>query len=445
MPSISRRRLLTGGAVLGSIATLGYGAFAPANALPDGVARTRAELRPIPEVRARPTVTAAHVEAAIADVESTIERAAKTWDRVDDHDAESDDLPGLADPARSIDSARDYLDDARSNDGWRALFDARRAAQFAGEAIGGARLALGEADGETLAANAREILDAVAAERDRVTYVVADPASGLAQLYFVEKSLQSARLNAYRGGVYTGQQEPTTEYSDHDVVRTWGSHMLARRTLADARRLYDDHQNRIGEETAADDDDRRDLGEHVVAVDEQLRAEARERAFTVDEFDERHEANEALPEGPYRTYRWQTMYYVQNGDVQRADGLWVGLPLYRAVHNAEFVIAARAFESLRADEPLSPDDDAVSGARLDDVKTDALALLDEHRDDAADDRMLERLLEEGRRLVWAGDNDLEHDGDVDHPRARALADYALGREYLRSLPEVREMLASPSR
>jgi|GEM_PF-1180765 hypothetical protein len=436
MPSISRRRLLAGGSVLGAVVASGYGALAPASALPDGLAKMRATLRPVPEVRARPTITDGHVEDAITDVESTIARAETTWDAVENPDAAVESLPGLADPPKDIGYAKDRLQDARSNSGWSALFDCELAAKRAGEAIGGARLALDDVDGETMAENASEILDGVDAARDRVAYQVADPSVGLAELFFVEKQLVSARLNAHRGGVYTGQREPSAEYDDNQMIRTWGSHLAARRSLADARRLYDDYRERTAGE-------RRDLDEHVRTVEAAIRADAIESTFSSDEFDERTAEIEALPEGPYRTFRYQTMFYVQNADVQRPGWLGAELPLYRAVKNARVLLGARALAAIREDEPLSAGADRVPGTLLDRTKNEALATLESQKRETDDRPLLELLLEEGRRLVWAGDAQFDGDADVDHPRARALARYALGNEYLRELPDVLATLESP--
>jgi hypothetical protein len=438
MPSLTRRRILAGTAGLAAAASLGLGAFAPASALPDGIAKTRATLRPVPDVRARPIVTDAHITDAITDLESTIERAETTWNDVDDPEKAVEDLPGLADPDRSLESASDYLENARNHSDAEALFDVRIGAKYAGEALGGARLALGRADGETLAANAREILDGVESARDRVAYAVANPSVGFAQLYFVEKKLVSARLNAYQGGVYTGQREPTTAYSDRDIVRTWGSHMEARRTLADATRLYDDHRER----TAGD---RVDHTEHVRTAEARLREAAKQRAISYEAFEDARADIEALPEGPYRTFRSETAYPARFNDLQRPDGLGTELPLYRAVKNARFLLTARAAATLREDEPISPDIDRVPGSLLDRTKTRALADLDDHRSETDDRPLLELVLEEGRRLVWAGDQDLEDSAGVNHPRARALADYALGREYLRELPDVLATLEEPDR
>ena len=73
----------------------------------------------------------------------------------------------------------------------------------------------------------------------------------------------------------------------------------------------------------------------------------------------------------------------------------------------------------------------------------ALATLESQKRETDDRPLLELLLEEGRRLVWAGDAQFDGDADVDHPRARALARYALGNEYLRELPDVLATLESP--
>lgn len=429
MPSISRRRLLAGGAAVGAAGGLG---LLPAKYLPASVAQARLSFRPVPDVSARPPVTDDHEGAARDALQSLVERAEQEWSRVEDQDAAIEALPGLANPERSIDSARDYLDDIPGESGWEVLFSARIGAQYAGEAIGGTRLALGEASGEFLAEQAREIQANVADERERVTYEVTDPATDLARLYWVERWLHSAQLNTYRTGVYTGQDEPTAEYDDHELVRTWGSHMQARRSRADAARLYDDYRDGAAGEW-------RDLTDHVEAVEAELRAEARERSFTTDEFDHRSAEIESLPESPLRTYRWQTMFYVQNSNVEFVDDLSAGLPLYRAVGNAEVILRAQAL----ADVPDQPFEDSVPVSLLARTKRDGLALLRDHLDAVPEQSIRGLLLREGRRLLWAGDTQLDN-GDVDHPRARAYARYRLGVGYLRHVGEMAARLEQPA-
>lgn len=430
MPSISRRRLLAGGAAVGVAGGLG---LLPAKYLPASVAQARLSVRPVPEVSARPPVTDGHEASAHEALQSLVDRAESEWSRVEDQQAAVERLPGLANPERSIDSARDYLDDIPGESGWEVLFSSRIGAQFAGEAIGGTRLAVDEASGESLAEQAREIQANVADERERVTYEVTDPATDLARLYWVEKWLHSAQLNSYRTGVYVGQDEPTVEYDDHEFVRTWGSHMQARRSLADAARLYDDYRDGA-------DGEWRDLTDHVETVESELWTEARERSFTTDEFEERSAAIESLPEGPLRTYRWQAMFYVQNANVEFVDDLSTGLPLYRAVGNAETVLRARAL----ADAPDDPFEDSVPVSLLARTKRDGLALLRDHLDAVPEQSVRGLLLREGRRLLWAGDTQLDNGGEVDHPRARAYARYRLGVGYLRHVDEVAARLDRPA-
>lgn len=434
MPSIGRRDLLVGSAALAGVAG---GVLVPAEYLPDGVAFWRMRLRPVPEVSPRPPVGDGHVSAARDDLRSLVERAERVWGRVENPAAATGSLPGLVDPERAIGTARDHLDDAGTGPNLDALFAVRRGTRFAGEALGGARLALGEASGEHLARQAHDILRAVAAERDRVRPAVADPSAGLARLYWVERWLLFARLNSYRDGTYAGQDHPTTEYSDRDVVRTWGSHMQARRYRADAARLYDAYR----EATAGE---RRDLTAHVSRVDERLFAEARERTFAPDEAERRRTAVESLPEGPYRAFRAFVTAYLRNADVHSPERLSAGLPVYRAVENAETVLRGRAAEAARADDRLRGVD-RVPAAALDATKRAGLSLLRERLDAAAERPTLKLLLREGRRLLWAGGTEFDRDGAVavDHPRARAYAKYRLAVEYLRTADRVAARIDRP--
>lgn len=434
MPSIGRRELLAGSAALAG-GTVAGGALVPAAYLPDGVAIWRMRLRSVPSVDPEPPVDDGLVSAARDGLRSLVDRAENTWSRVEDQAAATEALPGLADPERAIQTARDYLADAESDPPVDALFAVRRGATFAGEAIGGARLALGEASGDHLAAQARDVLSAVAAERDRVRAAVADPSAGLARLYWVETWLRHARLNAYRDGTYAGQDEPTTEYTDRDVISTWGSHMAARRYRADAARLYDAYR-------AATAGERRDLTDHVARVDGRLLDEARERTYTRREAERRRAAVRDLPDGPYRAFRAFVDSYLRNADVHSPSGLSTGLPVYRAVGNAATVLRACAAAAVRADDRLR-DADRVPVSALAAARGAGLSLLDDRLAAAAERPTLELLLRESRRLLWAGDVEFDRHGDVEHPRARAYAKYRLAVEYLRPVDEVAARVDRP--
>jgi hypothetical protein len=432
MPSISRRKLLAGGAALGGGAA-GV-TLLPASLLPDAVATWRTAYRTVPEVSARPPVTDDHEAAAREALRSTIDRAERDWRRAEGE--ETDDLPELVDPERSLRSARSHLDDAESDSGWDALFAARMGSQFAGKAIGGARLLLGEASGETLAEQAREIQGAVADERDRLAYEAPDPSVGVARLYFVEKWLRIALLDSHRNGVYAGQDRPTTEYDDHDVVRTWGSHLQARRGRADAARLYDDYRRGA-------DGGWRDLTDHVSRADERLLAAARDRTIEYEEYERRIDETGSLPEGPYRTYRQELARYRYHAEVRTPGGLSTGLPVYRAVENAGAVLRGLAAEDAGPNDALSADDDRVPAGALDRTKREGVSLLRDRLDAAADRPTLKLLLREPRRLLRAGDSRLDDSGDLDHPRARAYARYRLAVGHRRRGEAVARVLDRP--
>lgn len=431
MPSISRRRFLAAGGV-GAAGLVGGGALLPVSYLPDSLAVRRIQYDDVPEFDPRPPVTESHEAASVDDFRALVDRAEAVWKRAEQ--LGPDTWEDTISPETSLRGARGHLESAEENLGWDALFSARYGTQFAGNAIGASRYALGEASGEQMADRARDIQSAVEAERDRIAHEFDDLSTGFARLWWVEKWLLHARLNAYRNGTYTGQREPTTEYERHDFEETWGAQMTARQFRRDATRLYDDYRDGL--------DDPRDYTDHVEAVDERLYDEAVERSFTRDEFERRHETIEALPEGPYKAFRWAMMYYLQTADVRSPDRLEAGLPAYRAVRNAEVVLQGRAFEAVRNDERISAGDDSVSLSTLDRTKREGLALLDERTDATADRPVYELLVREGRRLLWTGNSRLGD--DVEYPRARALKSFHLGVEYLRHVDDVASILDRPS-
>jgi hypothetical protein len=427
-PSISRRRLIAGGGALAGAAA-GGAWFAPVSYLPDTVAVARTRVRSVPQLNPRPPVTDDHVQQAASGLSETIDRAVETWERVESQDGATTDLPNFADPERSIDSARGYLENVRNSDGWEALFDGWQGADFAGRAIGGSLLALEETSGEQLAENAREIQSTITETRERVAYEVADPLVGLARLYWVEKWLAIAGLDSYRGGVYAGQDEPTTEYDDHTIVETWGSHVSARRRRADAALLYEDY--RAAQEPTTD------VSETVEAAVETFEGTAQRLSLSAAERDRWREQTESMEEGPALTFRAAVHRYARNIDVRLDQGPWAGLTLYRAVKNARAILEGRAGRAVRDRSPVDSDTDRIDATRLGRAKERGLALLRQRRQDADGHPLVALLAEEGRRLLWAGDEELRSDPDDDRPhkRARAFARYLLAVEYLQRVPD----------
>lgn len=436
MPSISRRSLIASSVAVGG--TIGVGGLLPASLLPDTLAMWRTLLRTIPSHTAQPSVTNSHVVAARKDLQASINRAQQTWDRVSDKERARSNLPAFGDPDRNIASARDYLTNAEQATGWDAIVDIRLGVMHAGRAIGGARLALDKATGEHLASQTRKIQQAIANTHQRITYTVGDPQVDLARLYWVERWLGRAKLNSYRNGTFVGQDKPITKYDPEDIINTWGTHLQARRQRADAARHYEEFHSTLDER----DIPGRDLTAHVRDVDDQILTNARERMLSPEESERRQETISALPAGPYRAIRSIALSYIQNTNPATPNGLYAGLPLYRAIRNAESLLKGRAFEALESDIPLDADADRVPAALLDRTKARGLTLLRERLRAAVDRPLLSVLIEEGRRLIQAGDNELGRDS-VDNPRARAYTNYRLAVEYLDDVETITARIDRP--
>ncbi|MFC7199749.1 hypothetical protein [Halospeciosus flavus] len=399
----------------------------------------RTLLRTIPSHTANPSVTDSHVVAARKDLQASIDRAQQTWDRVSDKETASSNLPAFGDPGRNITSAQDYLTNAERATGWDAIVDIRLGMMHAGRAIGGARLALDKATGEQLADQAREIQQAIANTRQRITYTVGDPQVDLARLYWVERWLGRAKLNSYRNGTFVGQDTPITKYDPEDTINTWGTHLQARRQRADAARHYKELRATLDERSIPG----RDLTAHVRDVDDQILADTRDRMLSPQESERSQETIRALPAGPHRTIRSIVLSYIQNTNLATPNGLYAGLPLYRTVRNAESLLKGRAFDALENDIPLDADADRVPAAILDRTKARGLTLLRERIRTAVDRPLLSLLIEEGHRLIQSGDTELGRDS-VDNPRARAYTNYRLAVEYLDDVETITAQIDQPS-
>lgn len=424
---VSRRQLLTGGAALGA-GLVGGVAVAPAKWLPGPVARERTELRPIPELSVHPPVTTAHADAARADLRDAIAQAETAVENAPD-DA---DPPGIIDPRSSLESAREYAKDTEGEATWETLGEVRRGMESAGWAIGAARVMSGDASGEALAARARDIQSRIESIRDGTTYEVGDPSAGLARLYWVEKLLALGYLDSYRNGTYMGQDEPSTEYDSHDIVSTWASHLMARRYAGDAAHLRDDYRAGLT--------DTRSLRDVVENAEAGLRAAALECTPDAEEFDRVHAELDEMDPGPYRTFRGQVFYARQNADVRDPEGPWKGVALYRAVENAETVLTCRGCAYARENAALDPGGE-VTATMLATAKREGLRLLTRHK--RTDRPLLTVLIREPRRLLWAGDSELERSRETDHPKARAYGKYLRAIGYLRAVTDVTARLDRP--
>ncbi|MEA5406892.1 hypothetical protein VB773_04380 [Haloarculaceae archaeon H-GB2-1] len=362
-PELSRRRLLTGGTVAAA-GLLGGATFLPSGFLPDGVAVARTWYRPIPDIEWRPPVTATHAEASRNLLRDTVTRAEHDLDAVGSVD---DSATGVA-PERALDEARDHLGDAAGTADWETLRDVRNGLDAAGRAIGGVRLAAGTASGEHLATQARTIQEELARASDRISYRVADPSRGLARLYWAERWLSLGLLHTYRNGTYAGQEEPTTEYDDYSLISTWGSHMQARGYALDAKHLAADYRDSVG--------DAADRTDHVEAVAASLQDGARTAKPGLEAQDRREETLRAIPDGTRRTFEWQQFRAKIAANVFFDRGPWAGVPLYRAVTNAEALLVCRGADAALARSDLGRGDE-VTPSMLDQAKRTALRLLDE--------------------------------------------------------------------
>ncbi|WP_458208168.1 transcriptional initiation protein Tat [Haladaptatus sp. NG-SE-30] len=348
--SLTRRTLLAGTGVTLGGGLVSTGFLAP-TWLPDRV--TDYLLRVFPEPPShiwRPEITATHADEAVALLEETVEQANSLRDRID-IDSLPDDLAFSLD---NSDPSGGWLGSAKDeSDPWERLFAATYGMQFASEVIGYAKVALDEVDPESLVERGDQLRMAADNVLDSLgDYPVSNPARDLAYLYFVERDLSLARLDSHRSGTYAGGVASADDYSNHDVARTWGSHIQAEQRLRNARYYRDLYRENLGDDTRP----------YAGVLDDSLTMLMSE----INRFPRRDEMRtkvadelELTQETPYGAARWELLTLCYDTDFRIGfdeDSYRPGHTVQHVVEVAWELLARRAHEFALSELGVSPDD-----------------------------------------------------------------------------------------
>ncbi len=424
-PHLTRRRLL-GCSGLGALGLAGMST--PASWLPDPLVDLRLRLSRDPTVRWRPPVTDDHVAASRRVFESNYQKAERAWDGLDASNTSSD---SLADRSW-LTSARQYHKRAKHAPATRdTLFDFLLGSQSAGSAVGSARVLRGETDAEALQRRGKAIQKDIADVAADIEYRVADPETGLAHLYAVERHLGLASLESYADGTFTGGRRSADTFDDTTIVETWGSHFQAKQELTNGKQYLRTYRDRRDSKTrfAADGIDTARTAFRGEVDSKRQSSEQRDRMF------------ESLPDGQYRTVRLR-LWQFTHGDLDPSwDAGWLrGLSLRQTVTAARNVLKVRAYSTV-LDELGIGTGDAVDMGLVARARRRAIAETRQSLDGAgpfshvllAD---VGKLLEDAR----LGLGDSSESGRRE--RAQAYADYLLADGYCRHFADVRNQLPS---
>lgn len=430
---VTRRRLLAGaGAAVGGGALAGW--VAP-TWLPDPV--TDALILAYPDVPSqlwRPSVSSAHADEAVAELEATVERARALQERID-----VDSLPeDLAFHLDNEDPSGGWLESAKDeSDPSERLFAATYGMQFAGEVVGYARVVLDEEDPEALAERAdriREAAEDVLASFSE--YRVSDPGRDLAPLYFVERELSLARIDTGREWREDGEPIGEGEYSARDVASAWGSHTQAEQRLRNARHYREQYRENLG-------DDARPYADTLEQAQSAF-ADAVESFPTREELrTELSEERDLTQETPYGAARWELFTLCYDNDFRfgfESDGYRSGHRLQQVVETGLALLARRSHEFALAELGVEPDDTDYDSGHAFRAKRRAVRTFGSVRDEHGSP-FAGVVAESATDLIRAGDIGL---GDWDRPgdrpawqaRVEAATYYLVGTGVLRELGDV---------
>lgn len=432
--NFTRRRLLAGAGATAGAALLGTGVFAP-EWLPDVLTDPVIQHYPEPPAHLwRQTVTDQHADDAVSALESAVARAEELRSRVDAAEVSEDVRRRL-----ERDPSGGWAETAReTSDNWSRLFNATYGLQFAGEAIGYARIALGEADPEALVERGRRLRKDAARIRDSVSdYRVSDPGRDLAGLYAVERALSFVRINAHRNGTYTGGEADADDYSDHAVASTWSAHLQAEQYLRNARQYRARYREALGE-------DARSYADELDAALKSLRRDVAEFP-TQREMRERLDADGLNQETPYGAVRWELTMLCYDGDFRSDDeGFRADHAVERVVRLAQALFDRRAYEYTLDELDVSPGDTGYDAGNALTAKRSATRTFRSVRREY-DSPFAGVLAETATDRIRSGDIGLKavfRDGDRPawQPRIEAATYFLVGEGQLRELGDAVETI-----
>lgn len=246
VPDITRRTLLAGSGTALGMGLLATGQLAP-EWLPDPVTDTLLQLYPDPPDHLwQPEISDAHADEAVALLEATVEHANALKERIDVDSISGDYAHNLRDKR---DPSGGWLESAtEESDPRERLFAATYGMSFAGETVGYAKVALDDVDIEELRrrsdrlwTDAEEVLDSLG------EYPVASPSRDLAYVYFVERALSFARMDAPRLDRET-EGAGSEAYSPYEIGSIHGSQVRATQRIRNARYYRDLYHEQLGED-----------------------------------------------------------------------------------------------------------------------------------------------------------------------------------------------------
>ncbi|WP_411963737.1 transcriptional initiation protein Tat [Haloferax sp. YSMS24] len=351
---LSRRQLL--GLLGGGSLIAGIGWFAP-EWLPDPVTDTLTTMYPDPSSNYvwRPPVSDEHADEAVQRLEETVERAQELRSRIDLDSVDEDMRFHLrGSPAGG------HLESAKEERNARErLFSATYGMLFAGEAVGYAKIALGEANPDARLERGRELREATDDIADSISeYRVSDAGRDLGYLYAIERELSFARISSNWSGTYTGgDPDSVEEYSPHGLANTWGSQLQAEQRIENARHYRERYRSNLGDDARAH---RQRLDDALLGLlAETDRYPRRDQMRTKLE-----EELELDQETPYGAGRWELWTLCFDNDFRFYGGeVRRDLTVFRVVKTGEALLARQAHDYALDELDVSPDDTDYDSGR----------------------------------------------------------------------------------
>ncbi|KTG27242.1 hypothetical protein [Haloferax profundi] len=427
--SLSRRQLL--GLLGGGGVLAGIGWFAP-EWLPDPITDTLTTLYPDPSSNYvwRPPVSVEHADEAVQRLEDTVGRAKALRSRID-LDSVDEDLEfhlrgspagGHLESAKEAQNARDRL------------FSATYGMLFAGEAVGYAKIALGEENPDGRLERGRELRQATDDVADSISeYRVADGGRDLGYLYAIEREVSFARVSSNWSGTYTGgDPDSVDDFSPHGLANTWGSQLQAEQRIENARHYREQYRSGLGTDPRSH---RERLEDALLG----LLAEV-DRYPTRDEMRTKLDGELELDQStPYGAARWELFTLCFDNDFRFfGEDFRRDLTVLRVVKTGQALLARQAHDFVLDELDVDPSDTDYDSGHTFLAKRQAMDEFRATRDEY-DSNFAGVVASEAASRIRGGDVGLTTRFD-DQPawreRVEASVYYLLGAGMMRNLGEI---------
>ena len=431
---LSRRQLL--GLLGGGGVLAGIGWFAP-EWLPDPVTDTLTTIYPDPSSNYvwQPPVSDDHADEAVRRLEETVEQATQLRTRIDLDSVDEDTRFHLrGSPAGGhLESAKDEQN-AR-----KRLFSATSGMQFAGEAVGYAKVALGEEDPDALLERGRELRQTSDDVANSISdYPVSDAGRDLGYLYAIERQLSFGRVSSYWSGTYTGgDPDSVDDYSPHGFANTWGSQLQAAQRLENARHYREQYRSGLGDDPRSHRERLEDsLGGLLAEIDQYP---------TRDEMRTKIEDELGLDQStPYGAARWELYTLCFDNDFRFfGDDFRRDLTVLRVIETGNALLARRAHDFVLDELDVAPDDTDYDSGRAFRAKRRAMREFRTARNEY-DSNFAGVVASEAASRIRGGDVGLSGRFDDDRPawyeRVESAVYYLVGAGMMRNLGEVADPL-----